>query len=326
MNNYIYKYITEYFTIYLKKECGLCENTIQSYKYSFILFFRYFKDIKKIEPSKLKLSDLTHDNIISFLDYLISEKKNTISTQNSRLIALKSFNEYLNNKEIEYFANYSEIKKIKQKKTSYELTNYLTKEELKKLFDVFDYTNKKQMKDYTIITLLYDCGARVSELINLNIYNIDISKNIIVLNGKGNKKRINPLSKEVSKILKKYIEIYNVKESDVLFTNTRGDKYTKEGIKYILRKYAGLAGLDSNKISPHSLRHTKAMHMLENNINLIYIRDFLGHASVTTTERYARANPEMRRKAIEDLSNEIIENKDNNINESDLLDWLENLK
>lgn len=228
-------------------------------------------------------------------------------------------------KNISFLNITSEILNIETKKIIKKEMYYLTKDEIRQLFSVFDINKINHLRDYTIISLLYDSGARVQELIDLKSKDINFNDNTIKLIGKGNKIRIVPISSEVIKILYKYIEKYKIiQNSDtIVFTNSRKTKLTREGIKYIIKKYVKLANLEYNKITPHTFRHTKAMHLLENDINLIYIRDFLGHSSVVTTEIYAKANPEVKRKAIENLSNEIIvEQKYDNNEKEELLAWL----
>lgn len=181
------------------------------------------------------------------------------------------------------------------------------------------------MRDYAIISVLYDSGARVQELIDLVSSDINFENRTIKLHGKGSKIRIIPISSYVVETLKRYFEKFkiSINTNELVFFNSRRIKLTREGIKYILKKYAKLANLNVDKITPHVFRHTKAMHLLENNVNLVYIRDFLGHTSVTTTEIYAKANPEVKRIAIENLSNEILEEKKySDDKKEELLEWL----
>lgn len=322
MNKPFHKFIPNYFIEYLPNECGLSKNTITSYKYSMSIFLKYLQTEKQININKIEIQSIDRDLVLSFLKYLEVTKLNSVSTQTLRLKALCSFCKYLQLKEITYIENYSEIKNITLTKIHHEITEYLTKEEFKEILNSINTTNKKGLRDYVLISLLYDSGARVSEVINLKLSNIDLDSKILRLLGKGNKTRTNPIAVQVVNNLRKYILLYSLstKSDENLFFNSRCEKLTKEGVKYIVQKY--IPKSIQKNITPHSLRHSKAMHMLENGINLIYIRDFLGHNSVTTTERYARANPELRRKAIEDLSNELIGNTCINKQEEDLLEWL----
>lgn len=325
MNNYLHNYVTDFFLRFLPEQRGYSDNTIVSYKYTFILLLEFIKEKCNLNLNKLLVSDLTKEKVIQFIDYLYNEKKNSVATVNQRLCAIHSFCKYLQRKDLVFFSLTSEILAIETKKKVEKEVYYLNKNEIKKLFEVFNVNNSKELRDYAIVTLLYDSGARVQELINLKTKDINFENSTVKLFGKGNKIRIIPISSQVIEILEKYFKLFDIQKNseNIVFFNKRRVKLTREGIKYILKKYSKLANLDYKKITPHIFRHTKAMHLLENNVNLVYIRDFLGHASITTTEIYAKANPEVKRKAIQNLSNEIIEEKKYNENEKEeLLNWL----
>ena len=151
---------------------------------------------------------------------------------------------------------------------------------------------------------------------------------IILLHGKGNKERLVPISKDVVSIISKYANVYSIKTNDYLFQNSQGNKLTRNGVQYIVNKNILIAKKRSpkyfkGKISNHTFRHSKSMHLLEAGVNLIYIRDFLGHTSVTTTEIYAKANTEIKRKAIEQHSLSLKSKVEYEENEKEvLLDWL----
>jgi len=191
---------------------------------------------------------------------------------------------------------------------------YLSINELKLLLNMPDKTSPRGRRDIVLLTLLYDSGARVQELIDLQVGDINL-KNFptVTLHGKGNKTRIVPIMPETTKMLDGYLKenqqlIGNT--SKVLFPNREGTKLTRAGINYILNKYIQKAknkspDLFKVEITPHTIRHSKASHLVQSNINIYYIRDFLGHVSVKTTEIYATCNPEFTRKAIENASIEL---------------------
>lgn len=324
MNNYLHNYITDFFASYLPEQRNFSKNTIISYKYTFILFIEFLKDKYHLNINKLTFNDFNKDKVIAFIEYLDKEKGNTVNTTNQRLCAIHSFCKYLQRKDISFFNLTADILNIEMKKKATKEVYYLNKEEIKKLFESFNISVNKELRDYTIVSLLYDSGARVQELIDLEAKDINFENLTIRLHGKGDKIRIIPISSQVIKIIKKYFDIFKItpNTNDLLFFNNRKMKLTREGIKFILKKYSKRAGLNFDKITPHVLRHTKAMHLLENDINIVYIRDFLGHKSITTTEIYARANPKVKREAIENLSNELIDDKKYNNNKIELLDWL----
>ncbi len=325
MNDYLSSFITDFFVRYLPNQRGYSELTVSSYKYTFVLLLNFIKEKYAMNINKMIVSDLNKDKVLEFLEFLTNERKNSDSTTNQRLCAIHSFFKYLQIKDIKYLNQATEIINIPTKKVHRKSIYYLNKNQMKDLFSIFDLNNIKQLRDYMIVALIYDSGARVSELINLVSSDINFENNTIRLLGKGSKIRIIPVSSQVICTLKKYFDSYeiSINTDQLVFFNSRKIALTRKGVKYILKKYAKLADLDFTKISPHTFRHTKAMHLLENDVNLVYIRDFLGHTSVITTEIYAKANPEIKRKAIENLSNEIMPDEKYTSEEKDeLLDWL----
>ena len=191
-------------------------------------------------------------------------------------------------------------------------------------------SSKTGIRDLAILTLMYDSAARVNELISLKCCDIDLKKKTIYLSGKGRKQRLVPLIEQTIKIIEKYMKIYNLNEhsTSILFFNSRNEKLTRMGVSYIINKYVNIAKKKDPleyqiKVSPHTFRHSKAMHLLESGVNLVYIRDFLGHNSVITTEIYAKANPEIKRKAIESHAEKLSKNVYYSKREKDdLISWL----
>lgn len=188
-------------------------------------------------------------------------------------------------------------------------------------------------RDLSIIALMYDTGARVQEIADLQVADIRAkAPATIKLTGKGNKTRIIPLMPQTINILRKYMAdnelLDEVKEKQPLFSNRMRKKMTRAGLSYILNKYVEQARIANNnlfpkKMSAHVLRHSKAVHLLQSGVNLIYIRDFLGHSSVTTTEIYAKSNPEIKRKAIEEASAKVLPKEKFSVKEKeDLSEWL----
>lgn len=330
--NTIIYYLPKFFDMELRKNANVSENTIISYKYAFVSLLQFVNKKYKKEISRLELKDLNKETIEKYLEYLEKEKNNSISTVNQRLAAIKSFFNYLTIEDIEYISLCNEIHSIKIKKTKQETIKYLSKEGIKEILSLPKTSIENGVRDLAILTLLYDSGARVQELVNIKIKDIDFNKKTVYLFGKGRKARIVPLISQTIKILEKYIKIYNIpiNSDNLLFYNSKKEALTRMGITYIIKKYVSIA---KNKnplefqinVTPHTFRHSKAMHLLESGVNLIYIRDFLGHESVTTTEIYARANPENKRKAIEKHSEELSKMVHYSSKEkNDLLNWLKN--
>jgi site-specific recombinase XerD len=214
--------------------------------------------------------------------------------------------------------------------------DYLTPGALRGLLAQPDAKTWRGRRDLVLIITMYDTAARVQELIDLTVRDIRLeSPAIITLTGKGNKRRCVPVLSKTKLLLEDYMTAnklnMNGKQDHPLFFNSRNHKFTRPGIAYLLGKYFSRAKENDpnviypERLTPHMLRHTKAMHLLEAGVNLIYIRDFLGHVNVTTTEIYAKANSEAKRKALEAAYLETTENVPIWREDTELLRWLQNL-
>lgn len=312
------------------------DNTIKAYRDTFTVFFRYCMEVLHLRIEKLSITDINKDLIENFLNWLVNEKEYSLRTRNQRLAALQSFFRFLQIEAPEYLDVCNTILSIKSKKVPNTDMTYLSIPAIKKLLATPKSKTKEGKRDLAILTLLYDTGARVQEIIDLNLCDLKLSPPATVkLLGKGQKVRIIPIMPQTTKIINTYMNNYQLTDKCNLavpvFFNKQRNKLSRAGITYILKKYFEEARKENyilfpSKISPHSLRHSKAMHLLEGNVNLIYIRDFLGHASVSTTEIYAKSNPELKRKAIEEASSNVLPQETLTANDKEvLLDWLKEL-
>lgn len=303
------KYLTDYLTRYLSYERGYSPNTIIAYRDTFVLFITFMERIRNIKAEKLYLKSITKDSVLAFLDWLHTERKCSDRTSNLRLATLHSFFRFVQYQNPDNLFEYQSIMSIRLKKTKVTAVNYLTIEGIKLLLEQPDVTSEKGRRDLALLSLMYDTGSRVQEIIDLTPSAIRLDKPYTIqITGKGNKTRIVPLLDEQVKILKCYLDEHNLLKPQArlfpLFSNSRHEKLTRPGVTHILLKYAVKAREENqkyipDKISCHSLRHSKAMHLLQAGVNLIYIRDILGHVSVQTTEIYARADSRQKREAIE---------------------------
>jgi integrase/recombinase XerD len=327
------KFLSSYFLKYIPYKTGYSENTIKSYRDTFTIFLRYCNDVLRIKPEKLCFSKINKKMIEEFLSWLENEKNYSISTRNQRMAALHAFFRYLQIEAPEYMEMCNSVLSIRSKKMPTIEMSYLSIKAIKELMSIPDVTKKEGRRDLAILSLLYDTGARVQEIADVMVGDIRINApSTIRLTGKGNKTRIIPLMPQTINLIKAYIRDYDLSKdsriSTSLFFNKKGEKLTRAGLSYILNKSVEIAKINNldlfpNKVSPHILRHSKAMHLLESGVNLIYIRDFLGHSSVTTTEIYAKSNPEIKRKAIEQASPNVLPNeKLTKKDKEDLLSWL----
>jgi len=302
------KYLTSFLTKYLSHERGASSNTIASYRDTFVLLIT-FLETRHIKLSKLTLELITKDIIVEFLNWVQSERNNTDATRNTRLAAIHSFYKYLQYQQPENLYGCQQILSIRMKKAEQIQMNYLSIEGITLLLQQPDVTTSKGRRDLAILSLMYDTGSRVQELINLTPSSVRLDKpSTIRVTGKGKKTRIIPMLEDQVKLLKNYINEHQLAAPEAnlypLFYNSRRQKLTRAGVNHILHKYVVMArtkntNLIPERISCHCLRHSKAMHLLQAGVNLVYIRDILGHVSVQTTEVYARADSQKKREAIE---------------------------
>lgn len=308
-NDFSY-YTSKFFQSYLPGSRNVSGNTILSYRDTFKILLTYMRDCKSTDPDKVAFKDLNHTTIEEFLAYLEDDLQCSASTRNQRLAALKSFFRFVQVERPDLLAECQSILTLKNKKSPKPVIDYLTGDETELLFKQPDTSDQKGRRDLALLTLMYDSAARVQEICDLKVKSVSLKTPAVIrLYGKGRKTRDVPLDAPCVEILRRYMEENHLLRSEMantpLFFNSRREKLSRSGVGYILSKYIEKAnengGHISDKITPHCLRHSKAMHMVEAGINLIYIRDFLGHESIVTTQVYAKANPEIRRKAIEKM-------------------------
>ncbi|MEG0849311.1 MULTISPECIES: site-specific tyrosine recombinase XerD [Flavobacterium] len=276
-NNYIKDYQS-----YLRIERGLSKNTIENYSFD-IERLCLFLETNQIDVSPLKITDETIQQFI----YSVSKEVNPRSQ--SRIISgLKSFFNYL---VFEDYRNDSPLELIESPKTGRKLPDTLSVEEIDALIAAIDLSSNEGERNRAMLETLYGCGLRVSELVSLKISDLFFDEGFVKITGKGNKERFVP----IGKVTRKYIEIYqneirvhlNIKKGfeDTLFLNRRGNQLTRAMIFTIIKDLAVKIKL-SKTISPHTLRHSFATHLLENGADLRSIQLMLGHESITTTEIY----------------------------------------
>lgn len=247
--------------------------------------------------------------ICNFLDWLEAGKNSSVSTRNSRCAAMKSFFSYVLYLDPFHMAQWNGICSIKMKKGPKGTMNFLTVDGIRCILEQVDILESKGIRNLTMLSLLYNTGARVQELVDLKVRDLRLDKPYSVeLYGKGRKKRIVPIDDSMQKLLQRYMKEYgintNEQKESPLFFNSRHVHITTAAVSYIIKKYAHKAReqhpkLIPLKLSPHCFRHSKAMHLQQAGCPLVYIRDLLGHVSIATTEVYARADTEQKRKALE---------------------------
>lgn len=320
--------IVVYTKDYLKNQRKLSANTSVTYGFAFMKFVKFLKS-KKINIDTFSITNID-DELISQYMVFLEEENNCNRTINNRISVMKSFVEYTATKYPEMLENNRKIQKIKKLKEEVKVHEYLTPEEVHLLIK----ESKENLKYQTMLSLLYDCALRVSELINIKVEDINLRGNnstLIIENGKGNKSRNIPLSKQMTKILKKYLREYDVE--NYLFENKYKTTYNRRGVTYILERYYHLAKIKCKdntmfKLKPycHLLRHSKGVHMVDAGISLYEIKEYFGHSSISTTEIYARSSTKHMKEILENSTlNKKIATKRSEKEKTELERFLQNL-
>lgn len=303
-------YLTKFFGKYLHGEKNASRHTIQSYSITFKLLLFFFEQTKAITPERLSMENLSHDTIVDFLNWIESTRKCTVATRNQRLVAIRSFVRFVQKQYPENLFEFQKILNIPDKKCVKRVVSFLTGEEMKILLSMPDPSTRKGLRDMVLMAVLYDSAARVQEIIDLKVKDLRLNKlAVIILHGKGQKIRHVPITEKTKNLLESHLRCSSSNNGvssgeQYVFVNQRKQQFSRWGISYIIHKYAGLASLCNGfdvrfSITPHVFRHSKSVHLLQAGVNLIYIRDFLGHSDCSTTQIYAKADTEMRRKALE---------------------------
>ena len=312
MKNKFNYYITKYFTEYLPNTKGVSKNTILSYRDTFMYLLEFLEKEKKKNINCIDLEDISLEIIEEFLDYLEKERKNSARTRNQRLASIHSFYHFIQKRELSCYDICSRILEIPFKKFSKNTISYFSVDEIEILINSPNSSTRNGFRDYVLLLYMYETASRVQEICDLTVKQLVLNDNnsSVIINGKGNKNRRIPISGNLAIILKRYINTFELKETDYVFQNQQKKQLTRKGIEYILLKYiTKTKGKYSDKFkqhySNHSMRHSRAMHLLESGVNIIYIRDFLGHEHVTTTEEYVKANPTVKEQQIRKYSKEL---------------------
>lgn len=319
MNKDFSYYLSKFLKDYLVIERNMSFHTIRSYKKTFQIFIDYLVSTKKFKIKDITFENVTRDIITDFLNYLEEDKKNSIRTRNQRLAVIKSFYQYCMIDEIDNIDNIRKILSIKSKKEIKKVMNYLTEDELKRILDSIDTSTKKGRRNLTLITLLYDTAARASEIINLKVEDIHLEEKYIILTGKGNKQRVVSMMEQTKKLLVDYFKENNTQSGYLI--NINGKKMNERFLRDIIKNINPL----NRKISPHVFRHTRAVHLLDKGVNIIYIQELLGHTSVNTTMEYAKVIEKSKFEAIEKANPKIDNSLPDWNDDKDLLSQLLNL-
>ena len=324
-----------FFTDYLPKIKGSSSHTVLSYRDSLKLCLLFMAQHKNLSVSDLRIEDMGVQEIIAFLNHLEEDRHNQPGTRNGRLAALHSFFRYVAGIYPEALDQCQRILNIPFKRSASHTVYYLEFEEITAVLDSINRSKQDGRRDYALLSLMFNTGVRVQELIEIKANDLQLSKPFSVrIFGKGRKERICPIWPETAHLLRQLLEERGIdpREPVTVFTNHTGNPISRFGVRYLLAKHLQNTAnvrpsLAKKRLHPHSIRHSTAIHLLKSGVDLSTIANWLGHSSVNTTNKYATMDLEMKRKAIEkakpliDGTTAQGEWKQN----PDLLEWLESL-
>jgi len=296
--------ITAFFQDYLPHQRGASPHTRDSYADSFRLLFEFARQKLKIAPSAMQLEQIDAPLILDFLDYLEHHRANSVRTRNLRLAAFKAFFRFVEHRLPAALEQIHRVLAIPVKKTDSRLVPYFRKEEIEAILDAPDPRSRDGIRDRAMLHLAVATGIRVSELLGLCLTDLSLgAEPSVVIQGKGRKQRLLPLWKQTTSALRAWLAIRGEIPVPELFVNARGERLTRWGFDYILKKHARAASrrcpsLLQKKVSPHVLRHTCAMVVLQATGDLRKVALWLGHESIQTTEIYTRTDPTEKLEAI----------------------------
>jgi integrase/recombinase XerD len=298
-----------FFQEYLPAQRGMSLHTIRSYRDAVVLFLRHTAQTTRRRIEALELTDFTPERITQFLRYLETDRHNGIATRNARLAGLHTFARFLVACDSQRMATYQRVLALPFKRGAPRVpVGYLEPSKVEAILGDIDRTTASGRRDYALFALMLNTGARVQEVLNLKVRDVRFDPpQQVRLVGKGNKLRCCPIWPRTAKLLQELAlsAAASVAEAgDVhLFHNRRGEPLTRFGVRYLLRKHlpqrlGGAAAGRSKRVHPHLLRHTTAVYLLKAGVDFATISQWLGHATLNTTMRYAKADMDLKRQAL----------------------------
>ncbi len=299
--------LKRYFSHYLPVQKGLSENTICSYRDAIKLLLCHVADTLSLSVDALTVEGISEKIVLGFLDAVENTRGCTTATRNARLAAIRSLFGFIAREEPELVLQCQQVRTIPLKRTAHKMVEYLEEKEMQAVFDAVDINSRTGIRDRALLLFLYNTGARVSEVVNMELGDLRLGDaSQVTLHGKGSKDRSCPLWPETVAALQAYIKERRPKAPACkqVFLNANGDPITRFGIRHVTRKYGMQAqkkrpSIEAKPLNPHRIRHTTAMHLLRagNDINMVSY--WLGHADLNTTHVYVEIDMETKRKMLE---------------------------
>lgn len=308
----LFPLIHDYLKIYLPKQRNVSPNTILSYRKALEELLDYVKECEQVPLSSISFEHLTADTIFSFLEYLELEQGYSIPTRNARFAAIRAFMDYAADHDVTLIASVNKLKKVPFKKPANTATvDYMSMAAITAIIEQPDANTPKGLRDRLFIMLLYDTGARIQEVLNIKLSDLQLGRlPKVTLFGKGRKTRVVPLMEKTAQHLKSYLSVFHenaAHDSDapLFYSVIHGNRQclSDRRIRYMLQKYGKQARCVCSevpeKVYPHLFRHSRAMHLYQEGMDLTLVSQWLGHSQLETTQLYAHADTEHKRRAIE---------------------------
>lgn len=296
-----------FFHEWLGQQRNASRYTVLSYRDTWRLFLRFVAARRSRSVSKLTVVDLTGDEVLAFLNYIEVERHGTIGTRNCRLAALRSFYRFVFEREPLLSAQCAEVLRIPTKRAPQPALCYLDTDEVAAILQQPDRSTLEGQRDHTLLALLYNTGARIQEALSLCPSAIRFASPAHVkLCGKGRKERVCPLWPETAELLAALLKRQPRPDHEPLFVNRYGQPLGAAGVRFKLANYVSAAAKDlpslqHKRITPHTFRHTVGVQLVAAGVDITVIRSWMGHVSLDTTNHYARANLETKRRALEKI-------------------------
>jgi site-specific recombinase XerD len=296
--------LRRYFCEYLISQRDLSPRTIGSYRDTFRLLLEFLERRCRVKPDVVCVDDLDAPRVLMFLDDLEQRRGNTARTRNARLAAIRSFLRYVTAADPLLLPVAQRVLAIPAKRFERASVGHLTREQIQTIVDSPNTTTLSGQRDQVLLMLLYNTGARVSELAGLRVQDVSLESRMSVhIRGKGRKNRSVPLWRQTVKLLRAWLRQLKRPPDSPLLPNARGNPMTRSGVAQRLRLAVKRAvsehpAMQSTRISPHTIRHTTAMHLLQSGVDLSVIAMWLGHETTQTTHQYLDADLESKKRAL----------------------------
>src|SRR5450631_2109375 len=298
--------IRDYFTDHLPRLRGTSPHTIHSYRDSLVLLLRFLSRRRSKPVTGLDLTDLDPPGILAFLTHLEEERKNGVSTRNVRLSAIHALFHFVASRNPEHLELAQRVLGIPFKRARQRAIDYLEYEEIDAVLKTINRTTVQGSRYYALLATMFNTGGRVQEIVDLRVCDLQLTKPFqLRLFGKGRKERYCPLWPQTAAVLQAFCKERNLdlRAEARVFLNQRGEPLTRFGVRYILAQcfrnaYQKVPNLSKKRLHPHSMCHSTAIALLKSGVDLSTISQWLGHASPTTTNRYATLDLDMKREAI----------------------------